>query len=125
MNQDPMLAFVKTKLEQDEGVSDTVLARLMTAAKEQTTARHTSFRLSRPARGAFLLAASLAVATCGWFFYANAVNARRESNLADGMELLRVADGKGATESSSIAENLLAWQDAPMDDDTSDCSDGI
>lgn len=125
MNLDPMLAFVKTKLEQDEGVSDAVLARLMTAAKEQTTARHTPFRLSRPVRGAFLLAASLAVATCGWFFYANAVNARRESNLADVMELLRVADGKGATESSSIAENLLAWQDAPMDDDTSDCSDGI
>jgi len=118
MKQDPLLNFVKAKLEHGEGLSDAALARLLDEAERQ---RETScvrrFSLARAtwdrALTASLLAASLAVATCGWLFHADAVNARRESNLAAIMELLRTADGESSAESASIAESLLAWQDAP------------
>jgi len=118
MKTDTLFDFVKTKLEEDEGISREALARLLAAADQSARDRQPETDNQQPAtnnwqRATALLAASLAVAACGWFFYADADNARRESNLANVIDLLRAADGETASESASLSDNLLAWQDAP------------
>jgi len=119
MNHDPMLNFVKTKLEENEGISSDALSRLLTAAETQRQHAPGPHRSALCPKhfplGISLLAASLAVAACGWFVHTDTVNARRESNLANVIELLRTASGETASASGSLADNLLAWQDAPAD----------
>jgi len=111
MNSD-MLNFVKGKLEENEGIAPEALTRLLAAAKNDQAIRQ-PLRTKHKAQGtALLLAASLAVAACGWFIHDNAAT-RRESNLTNVIALLQAADDGLDSESSSLADTLLAWQDAP------------
>jgi len=113
-----MLNFAKSKLEEDEGISSAALARLLAAADTSTCNPRLPVRIKKIEarnlkRALTLLAASLAIAACGWFFYDDAVNTRREANLANVIDLLRMADGERPNVADSLPENLLAWQDAP------------
>jgi len=133
-----MLDFVKAKLEENEGVSSDALARILAASQRQSPAAarqsssaFNSFSLPRPSTNHRppttrlspllpLLAASLAVAACGWFLHTGSVRARHENNLANVIELLSAADGVELAAASSTPDNLLAWQDAPSDASESD-----
>lgn len=103
---DPVLKFVKSKLEENEGIAPDALARLLAAR------RNSSLFTSRSSLASALLAASLAIA-CGWFFLDPSADARREADLSNVIELLRVADGDETSEAASLADTLLAYQDAP------------
>lgn len=111
MNDD-MLDFVKDKLEEVEGIAPDALARLLAAAKNDQAIRQ-PLRAKHQAQGtALLLAASLAVAACGWFIHGNAAS-RRESDLTNVIALLQAADDEPTPENTSLADALLSWQDAP------------
>jgi len=109
---DNMLNFVKGKLEENEGIAPDALARLLAAAKNDQAIRRPQSTKHQAQGTALLLAASLAVAACGWFVHDNAAS-RRESNLTNVIALLQAADDDLDTESSSLADALLSWQDAP------------
>jgi len=112
MNDD-MLSFVKSKLEETEGISSDALAHILDAAGEARSER----RFLLWPRTAALLAASFAIAACGWFAVTDAANARREADLANVLALLNTADGGDFDATAPLSENLLAWQDAPTLDD--------
>lgn len=102
-----MLNFVKERLEEGEAISPEALAELVAAAeREARGARHGVLKY-----GALLAAASLAIVAAGWFVLFP--SAPENSNLSTTLALLRVADGATAEEATSLADNLLAWQDAP------------
>lgn len=109
MNDDRLLDFVKSRLETDEGISSIGLDRLLTAAK---ASRPRTWK--RPPLGAFLVAASLAVAVCGWFVASESADAYRERNLTEVIDLLCVLDGENSPQAASLPDNLRWWQDAPM-----------
>ena len=108
MNDENMLDFVKTKLEEGEGISPGALAKLLVAA-ERPAAR----TWNRQPFGVMLVAASLAVVACGWLFVSDSVDARRERNLTDVIDLLCAVDGEVSLPTASLPDYLLAWQDAP------------
>ena len=108
MNDDNMLDFVKAKLEEGEGISSESLSRILDVAERQAMRT----RNRRPL-GAMLVAASLAIAACGWFFAADFADARRERNLTDVLDLLCAVDGEPSPSPASLPDYLLAWQDAP------------
>lgn len=109
MNDDRMLDFVKSRLEADDGISSEGLARLLAAAE---TAVPRTWK--RPPLGAVLVAASLAVAACGWFVAAESADASRERNLTEVIDLLCALDGEDSPQTASLSDNLQSWQDAPM-----------
>jgi len=106
---DNMLNFVKDKLEENEGIAPEALSRLLATARSASKRQKPATGNWRPATS--LLAASLAVAACGWFIHDNAT-ARRESNLTNVIALLQAADDETAPEGGTLADALLSWQDA-------------
>ena len=108
MNDDNMLDFVKVRLEEGEGISPESLSRILAVA-ERPVAR----TWNRRPLGAMLVAASLALAACGWFFAADFADACRERNLTDVLDLLCAVDGEPSPSPASLPDYLLAWQDAP------------
>jgi len=115
MNDRSLLDFAKARMEEGEGISSDTLARIldMSAQPRKKTGLHTG-RLWPT-----LLAASLAVAVCGWLLTGDDA-IRRENNVSNVIELLRVADGGRPTSGHSLTENLIACQDAPAELDTED-----
>lgn len=109
-NDDELLSFVKSKLEEREGVSPESLARLIAAAEESRTGHN--LLMFFPRRVA-LAAASLAVAICGWYFVADSVNASRADNVSNVIALLSAADGDDMDSAASLSDALCSWQDAP------------
>jgi len=109
---DNMLNFVKNKLEENEGIAPEALARLLAAAKNDQAIRQPLCTKHKAHGAALLLAASLAVAVCGWLLHDNAIT-RRESNLTNVIALLQAADDEQDSENASLADALLSWQDAP------------
>jgi len=107
---DNMLNFVKGKLEENEGITPDALTRLLITARSSSERQKPTTGNWRPATA--LLAASLAIAACGWLIHDNAI-ARRESNLTNVIALLQAADDETAPEDGTLADALLSWQDAP------------
>ena len=107
MNDDNLLDFVKAKLEEGEGISPEALARVLAAAE-----RPLMWTWNRRPLGALLVAASLTIVACGWFFAADFADARRERDLTDVIDLLCAVDGDAAPSPASLPDYLLAWQDA-------------
>lgn len=108
---DAVLVFVKSKLEEGEGISSESLSRILAAAEAERKVRRVrmlSF-LPRPV----LVAASLAVAVCSWYFISDFVSARRENDVANVIALLSAADGDDLDSVASLSDALCAWQDAP------------
>ena len=107
MNDDSLLDFVKAKLEEGEGISPEALSRILAAAE-----RPTKRMWHRQSLGALLVAASLTIVVCGWFFAADFADARRERDLTDVIDLLCAVDGDATPSPASLPDYLLAWQDA-------------
>jgi len=110
-----MLDFVKSRLEEGEGISSKALTRLVAAAQcEANGTRHRTFGTRHKA---LLTAASLALVAAGWFVFTqpSLVTPKRceGGTLNSTIALLRAADGITAEASDSPGDNLLAWQDAP------------
>jgi len=108
-NDEEMLRFVKGKLEEGEGVSSESLSRILAAAEARPSRRPLMFFSPRVA----LVAASLAVAVCGWYLIDDSANARRESDVANVIALLSAADGDDLEFGPSLSDALYSWQDAP------------
>jgi len=107
---DPMLNFVKDKLEENEGISSEALAHLIAASKSTPKHAAHSWWFGPYA----LLAASLAIVACGPFLLSESADECRKNNLTNVITLLRVADEcEEGAESSSLVDTLQAWQDAP------------
>ena len=104
-----MLNFVRDKLEEGEGISPEALARVLSASPRALRPRR--FWLMR-SRGWGLLAASLAVAVCGLFLRCES-DACREDDLLNVIALLQLESEEEPSEGASLADRLLAWQDAP------------
>ena len=109
MNDDNLLDFVKAKLEDGEGISPESLARLLAVAERPAVRTW-----DRRPLGAMLVAASLAIVACGWFFASDFADARRERDLTDVIDLLCAVDGDQSPSPASLPDYLLACQDAPM-----------
>jgi len=107
-----MLDFVKSRLEEGEGISSEALSRLVAAAQcEAHSTQRTTFGTRHKA---LLTAASLAIVAAGWFvFQTPSTSDTQPSTLNSTIALLRAADGITAEASDSPGDNLLAWQDVP------------
>jgi len=107
--------FIKGRLEEGvpgEAPRMDAIVRLATAESFACIAEN---RSRRRLWGASLVAASLAVACVFSVFVAKPSN-DAENTVARVIDLLRTADGvEVETEESSVAEMLLAWQDAPYE----------
>lgn len=123
MNEDiEFNAFLKSRLEEGTGMAPSSLAEIERAAVREAAARSAERRVRvRRWGGAFLLAASLAAAA-GFFVMQAATAPTPEETVADAIELLSVTDETELEETDSVAEMLLAWQDAPYENAVSDLS---
>lgn len=123
MNEDiEFNAFLKSRLEEGTGMAPSSLAEIERAAVREAAARFAEHRVRvRRWGGAFLLAASLAAAA-GFFVMQAATAPTPEETVADAIELLSVTDETELEETDSVAEMLLAWQDAPYENAVSDLS---
>ena len=115
--------FVKGRLE--EGVSSLPprLAEIECAATAESFAHVAEHRSRRRCTAAMFVAASLAIVFSFAVLYIDS-SPKPENTVACVIDLLRTADGaetlsetSAATESeeTSVAEMLLAWQDAPYE----------
>lgn len=109
-------SFVKARLE--EGVPREVprIERILEVAAAESSARTAEARSRRLLWAASLAAASLA-AVCLFPMVRLASTPGPESTVACVIDLLRTADGdeSGEKTESTVAEMLLAWQDAPYE----------
>ena len=109
-------SFVKARLE--EGVPREVpcIDRILEVAAAESFARTAEARSRRRLWAATLAAASLA-AVCLFPMVRLATAPKPESTVACVIDLLRTADGVESSEEteSTVAEMLLAWQDAPYE----------
>ena len=123
MNEDiEFNAFLKSRLEEGTGTAPSSLAEIERAAVREAAARSAEHRVRvRRWGSAFLLAASLAAAA-GFFVMQAATAPTPEETVADAIELLSVTDETELEETDSVAEMLLAWQDAPYENAVSDLS---
>ena len=123
MNEDiEFNAFLKSRLEEGTGMAPSSLVEIERAAVREAAARSAEHRVRvRRWGGAFLLAASLAAAA-GFFVMQAATAPTPEETVADAIELLSVTDETELKETDSVAEMLLAWQDAPYENAVSDLS---
>ena len=129
MNEDGKITeFLKNRLKADIPSEpprmEAIIEAASRAAANRKVARHPHMRIW----GGFLAAAALA-AICIFTVHMQTLEAPRidagqnQSNytiVADMIDLLRVADGYeavelGASQEDSVADKLLAWQDAPYE----------
>ena len=118
MNEDgELLNFVKSRLEDDLPREPPHIGEIMRAAREASFVRAAEQRSRRRLWGASLAAASVALVCSFAAFFAQTEPPSHESTVADVIELLRTADGGASSpgEAASVAEMLLAWQDAPYE----------
>ena len=116
MNDDTGLAkFLKARLEEGVNASPPRLESIMRAAADESIAQAARRRFRFRAWGASLIAASLAAA-CLFVLPDRIAPAPAERTVARVIDLLRASDGDIADASAeSIAELLIAWQDAPYE----------
>ncbi len=115
MNEDKELNdFIKGKLEGDGEILR--FGDIMRAAEEQSFALAAARRSRRRFLGASLLAASIAVICSFAVVSLQTAHDSPETTVAAAIDLLRTADGVEVVgEEASVAEMLLAFQDAPYD----------
>lgn len=113
-----LLNFVKSRLEDGLSREPPRMGEIMREAKEASFVRVVEQR-SRRRRlwGTSLAAASVALVCSFAAFFAQTESPSPENTVADVIELLRTADGEASSpvEAASVAEMLLAWQDAPYE----------
>ncbi len=122
MNEDKGLNdFIRGRLEGDGEIPR--FGEIMRAAEEQSFALAAARRSRRRFWGASLLAASLAVICSFAVVSLQTAHDSPETTVAAAIDLLRDADGvEGVGEEASVAEMLLAFQDAPYDSAVSELS---
>lgn len=111
-----LTAFVKDRLEED--VSDTPphLQDIERAAVSASFALAAASRSRRRTWGIPLVAASLAVVFGSFVALNTGRSPEPEQTVACVIDLLCASDGNaGGIEADSVAEKLLAWQDAPYE----------
>ena len=115
MNEDnEIVSFLKKKLEADVPCEPPRMPEIMRTAAVAATARAAARRSRRWVWGASLAAASLAFVCCMTTFSLKTERPSPESTVADIIDILCAADGvEAAADGSSVADRLLAWQDAP------------
>ncbi len=122
MNEDKELnEFLKDRLEGDVSGEIPHFSEVMRAASETSFARAAERRSRTRFWGASLLAASLAVICSFAFLNVHTEAPAPETTVANAIDLLLVADGaEELSEEASVAEMLLAWQDAPYESAVAD-----
>ncbi len=107
--------FVRSRLETGVSREAPRLEEIVRFAAEESFVHAAERRSRRRLLAASLVAASLA-AVCSFQVLRSAFAPDPESTVACVIDLLRVADGVEPEEDeSSVAEMLLAWQDAPYE----------
>ncbi len=124
MNEDrELLAFVKGRLEEGVASSPPRLAEIGRAAAAESFARVAEGRMRRRRTAALLVAASLAIVLSFAVLHID-FSPRPRDTVACVIDLLRTADGAETSQEAladigpgeaSVAEMLLAWQDAPYE----------
>ena len=114
MNEDETLnEAVKVALEGDVGVGDDVLASIAAAAG-RAARRRRAVRLMWRWVPVSLLAASVALSVA----VGTTVRSDGATEVVAAIDLLRELDGQlGELDGMSAGEALLAWQEAPCEDD--------
>ena len=119
MNEDTeLMEFVKARLEEGLPLEVPRMNEIMHAAREASFAREASRRSRRRLWGSTLAAASIALVCSFAAFFAQTGSPAPENTIADVIDLLRTADGEevaASGEADSVADMLLAWQDAPYE----------
>ena len=115
MNEDnEIMCFLKEKLETDVPREPPRMSEIMRTASTATAARAAARRSRRWAWGTSLAAASLAFVCCMTVVSLKTERPSPESTVAAVIDILCAVDGvDSAAEGSSVADRLLAWQDAP------------
>ena len=115
--------FVKGRLEEGVSSSPPRLAEIERAAAAESFAHVAEHRSRRRCTVAMLLAASLAIVFSFAVLHVDSTP-KPENTVACVIDLLRTADGAetlsataadSESEETSVAEMLLAWQDAPYE----------
>jgi len=122
MNEDKELNdFLRSRLEGDVPGEIPHFDAIMRAASEQSSADAAERRSHRRFWGSSLLAASLAVVCTFVVVTLQTSSPAPETTMANAIDILRVVDGaESLSEETSVAEMLLAWQDAPYESAISD-----
>ena len=112
-----LMNFVKSRLEDGLSHEPPRMDEIMRAAREESFARAARQRSRRRLWGASLAAASFALVCSFAAFFAQTESPSHENTVANVIDLLRTADGEASSsgEAASVAEMLLAWQDAPYE----------
>ena len=107
-----IMCFLKEKLEADVAGEPPRMAEIMRAAAATAAAR----RSRRWLVGSSLAAASLAFALCMAIVCQRQERPSPESTVEDVITILCAVDGIApSAEGASVADKLLAWQDAPYE----------
>ena len=124
MNEDrELMDFVKGRLEEGVALSPPRLAEIERAAAAESFAHVAEHRSRRRCTAAMLVAASIAIVFSFAVLHVGS-SPKPENTVACVIDLLRTADGaetlaENSAESesgeTSVAEMLLAWQDAPYE----------
>ena len=114
--------FVKSGLEDGVTSEPPRMAEILHAATEAASVREAWRKSHRRLWGASLVAASVALVCSYAIFHAQTEASSPENTVVCVIDLLRAADGAGSAtdEPASVAEMLLAWQDAPYEAAISD-----
>jgi hypothetical protein len=117
MNEDiELVKFIKGRLECDVPGDPPHFDEILRAASASQFAVAATRRSRMRIWGASLAAACVAVACSFAVFRLQTSLPTPEATVASVIDLLRAADGSEPTEDeSSVAEMLLAWQDAPYE----------
>ena len=118
MNEDrELMNFVKSRLEDGLSHEPPRMDEIMRAARDESFVHAARLRSRRRLWGTSLAAASFALVCSFTAFFAQTESPCSENTVSSVIELLRTADGEASStdEAASVAEMLLAWQDAPYE----------
>lgn len=122
MSEDKKLNdFLRGRLEEDVAGEIPHFAEIMRVASEEAFSRAVARRSRFRFWGASLLAASLAFVCAFSVVFLQTSSPAPETTVANAIEILRAVDGaEFLGNETSVAEMLLAWQDAPYENAISD-----
>lgn len=117
MNEDrELMDFVRDRLEGDVPRDVPRLDEITRFAAEQSFVRAAESRSRSRLWGASLAAACVAAVCAFAVLHVQTASPSPEATVASVIDMLRMADGaEDASEGVSVAEMLLAWQDAPYE----------
>lgn len=106
--------FIRGRLEGEFAGEPPRLDAIMRAASEAAASRAAASRSRRIVWGALLAAASLAVLLSASVAALQTGTASSADTIAEVIDLLQ-SDGETVSNSTSVVERFLAWQDAPYE----------